>query len=425
MHRVTAGLLGILLPLLGLAGTGQAQSSVQVQGIIEAVDCQAQTLVLTGAGASNTIVTAPYTAVLVDSASVPFCALQQYVGAPATVWLLATGSEFVATRIDVAAASVAVPPPPESPPAPAIASLPIAGIVLGTIIVAGLVYLLVRDGYGHYYRYPYYGPYYHYYYRPWYRPYVGPYPALAPVILAPRPLVGIVLGTAIVAGLEYLVVRDRDGRIYRYPYYGPYRQYYYRPGYRPYVGQGYDAPIRQGDPRWDSPATRGAPLRGGPAYPDPRNRLPAPHGAGAPAGSPATAPAHPVIYQRDEPRTQDPRNRVPVRQHAQTPMPVPPGPQVGPVPRGATVSQPVPRDDRHGRPGGPPAYQDYGNGRQYPQGLPYRGAPVYRHAPGYGGSSADPSRYRTDRRADPGDRRCSGAPANQTCQSGGQGAPGR
>src|SRR5258708_22957723 len=86
MRRATALLLGFLLSLLGLSSTGQAQSSLQIQGSIQAVDCEAQTVVLSGPDSSNTIAAAPYTAVLVNSTSVPFCTVGQYVGPPANVW---------------------------------------------------------------------------------------------------------------------------------------------------------------------------------------------------------------------------------------------------------------------------------------------------------------------------------------------------
>jgi hypothetical protein len=91
---------------------------------------------------------------------------------------VASGSEFVATRIDVSAYAAAPPsyPPPYAPPPQVIVEpQPVAGLVLGTVIVAGLFFLLVRDHDGHVYRYPYYGPYYRHYYNPEYRPYPGPY----------------------------------------------------------------------------------------------------------------------------------------------------------------------------------------------------------------------------------------------------------
>jgi hypothetical protein len=45
----------------------------------------------------------------------------------------------------------------------------------------------------------------------------------------------VVLGTVIVGGLLYLLLRSADGAFYRYPYYGPY-VIYPHPAYRPYVG---------------------------------------------------------------------------------------------------------------------------------------------------------------------------------------------
>jgi hypothetical protein len=142
-----------------------------------------------------------------------------------------------------------------------VSPVPIWGVVLGTIVVAGLVYLLVHAPDGRYYRYPYYGDYYRYYYNPRYRPFVGYYPVAAPVIFIAPPITGIVLGIVVVDNLSYLVTRDAYGYYYRYPYYGPYRQYYYRPTYRPYAGPRFgvayrEIPLRQGDSRWDAPAMR-------------------------------------------------------------------------------------------------------------------------------------------------------------------------
>src|SRR5262252_811495 len=141
MRKSVALLLGVLVPLLGLAGVGNAQSNEQIQGTIAAVDCQAQTLAV--AGPDTTIAVASYTAVLVNSNAVSLCDLQQYIGSPVTVWLVASGNGFVATRID-ATPHVAADPLP-APAQPSINPLPILGIVLGTIVVAGLVYLLVHN----------------------------------------------------------------------------------------------------------------------------------------------------------------------------------------------------------------------------------------------------------------------------------------
>jgi len=249
MRKWVALALGVLVPLLGLAGVGSAQSTVQVQGTIQAVDCQQGTVVVATPDSVNTIAVAPNTAVLVDSQAISLCDLQQYVGSQATVWLVPSGNEFVATRIDTTA-QAGVAPAVLPAQQEAVSPLPLIGVVLGTIALAGLIYLLVRDSGGHYWRYPYYGEYYRYYYRPEYRVYAGPYPAVCPVVFAAAPLAGIVLGVTVFSGLEFLVVRDRDGRFERYPYYGPYRSYYYRPEYRAYSGpyRG-DAPVHYGDTR--------------------------------------------------------------------------------------------------------------------------------------------------------------------------------
>ncbi|HEV2438514.1 MAG TPA: hypothetical protein VGX97_00440 [bacterium] len=248
MQKWVALALGVLVPLLGLAGVGSAQSTVQVQGTIQAVDCQAQTIVVATPDSANTIAVAPYTAVLIDSRAVSLCDLQQYVGSQATIWLVASGNEFIATRIDTtaqaAAAPVALPVQQE-----AVSPLPLVGVVLGTIALAGLIYLLTRDHDGRYYRYPYYGEYYRHYYRPEYRAYAGAYPATCPIVYAAVPIGGVVLGVSVISGFDYLVVRDHDGRYERYPYYGPYRAHYYRPEYRAYAGPYRDAPVRYGDER--------------------------------------------------------------------------------------------------------------------------------------------------------------------------------
>ncbi|HKV44143.1 MAG TPA: hypothetical protein VJT32_05625, partial [bacterium] len=198
--------------------------------------------------------------------------------------------------------------------------MPIVGLVLGTIVVAGLVYLLTRDDDAHFYRYPYYGPYYRHYYRPEYRPYFGPYSSFAPIIAVPPIIVGVVLGIAVVGGLDYLLTRDRDGRFYRYPYYGPYHQYYYRAEYRRYNGPFRDAPVRGPDPHWGvstyrDPGNRVPVQRGperwtppgnqpNPAYREPGNRVPAQQGPGR--WAPPTNQPNPAYRQ--------PENRVPAQQ---------------------------------------------------------------------------------------------------------------
>jgi len=131
MRKAMAFLLGMLLPVFGLAHLGLAQSAVQLQGTIQSVDCQSQTVVLTGSSGSHPIAATGATAVLVNSASVAFCALQQYVGAPA------------------AAAAVSSPSP--------------LGIVLGALAVGTLGYILGRVSAVQ----PYYQPVYQVDHGPW------------------------------------------------------------------------------------------------------------------------------------------------------------------------------------------------------------------------------------------------------------------
>lgn len=155
-----------------------------------------------------------------------------------------------------------------------VSPVPIWGIVLGTIIVAGLLYLLVHGPDGGYYRYPYYGEYYGYYYRPYYRPYGGYYLVSAPIITVAPAIAGVVLGVVVVNNLQYILTRDAEGHEYRYPYYGPYRQVYYRPAYRPYTSAYQYAPVRQGDQRWDSDRRMLAPAsqRPNPTYQRPQQQ---------------------------------------------------------------------------------------------------------------------------------------------------------
>ncbi|HEX9245502.1 MAG TPA: hypothetical protein VGA35_05015 [bacterium] len=136
MRKAIALALGMLLPILGLAEVGLAQSAVNVQGVIQSVDCQSQTVVLSGGSGSNTLAASEATAVLVNSTSVPFCALGQYVGDPATAWLLPSGTEFQVTRIDVAGPAAAAPPA-------LAASTPSTGtLILGALAIGAIGYIL-------------------------------------------------------------------------------------------------------------------------------------------------------------------------------------------------------------------------------------------------------------------------------------------
>ncbi len=224
-QTVIAIVLSFALPFLAMSGIASAQSSaVNVQGTIDAVDCQAQTMVIDTSNGQQTFATSDNAFTNVDSANLPFCSLEGYVGAPATVWLASENSQLVVTEVNVTG-----PVATTQPAAEGVSPLPIWGAVLGTVVVAGLLYLVTRGPDGLYYRYPYYGGYYQHYYNVGYRPYTGYYSASAAIITVAAVMVGVVLGTVIVNGDPYIVSRNSAGTISRYPYWGPYRQYYYRP----------------------------------------------------------------------------------------------------------------------------------------------------------------------------------------------------
>jgi len=215
MRQVTALALGLLIALLGWPEVGRAQApqSVRFQATIRAVDCNASTVALDTGARVGVYRAAGAATFYVNGAGVSLCHLQQYLGAPASVWVTALGNELLITQIEIGGPAEIAPPaaqtpapytapptPPASAPYPYTAPTPapypyaypatypytyyptpapyysypsVAGVVLGTIIVGGLVYLLVRGATGYLYRFPYYGRYYHYYYRPIYRPYYG------------------------------------------------------------------------------------------------------------------------------------------------------------------------------------------------------------------------------------------------------------
>lgn len=119
MRRITALMLGLLLIVLGAPGIAAGQNLVQIQGMIQSVDCQTFTLVLRGAGGIVNIVPGTgYTAVFVNGAPVGFCTLQQYIGGYAVASVTAVGSQWVAGRIDVVVAIAPPPPPPYYYPYP-------------------------------------------------------------------------------------------------------------------------------------------------------------------------------------------------------------------------------------------------------------------------------------------------------------------
>ena len=424
MQKAIALTLGVLVSLLGLAGVGYAQSGVQVQGTIQGVDCQSGTVAVATSDSTNTIAVAPYTAVLVDSRAVPLCDLRQYVGSPVTIWVIPEGNQFVATRIDTTA-QAAVSPVALPAQQEAISPLPIIGIVLGTILLAGLIYLLVRD-HDRYYRYPYYGEYYRYYYRPEYRVYGGPVPYGCPVVYAPVPVTGVVVGVTAFSGYDYLLVRDRDGRYERYPYYGPYRSYYYRPEYREYGGPYHDAPVHYGD-------TRGSVVW---HHPDAPNNYHGPQQVPQyqqPYQHPNYAP---VQYQRPNDNNHGPQQyQQPYQQpynnyHAPQPYQQPyqrPGNDPQPVqnqhPNYAPVQYQRPNDNNHGpQPYQQPSQQPYNNSRPVHYQRPNdnnHGPQPYQQPYQQPYNNSRPAQYQrpNDNRGQSQYQRST----RQTCQSNGQG----
>jgi hypothetical protein len=263
MCRILALALGAILPFVGLAGidplpSAQAQQAVEVSGNIQSVDCQDGYMTLATNNGVDTVYPSNDAAVLINSTTVPFCSLAGYVGAPATVWQLPYGNQFYASQIQVTGPAPSYPGVVTNGYYP----VPISGSVLGTVLVGGLLYLLARGPDGGYYRYPYYGAYYYSYYQPYYQPYGGYWPETAPILGVASAIVGTVLGLVLVNNLQYLL-SSYNGQLYRYPYWGPYRQFYtsrYHQTYSeytgPYVASGayLHASVRMGEQHWDAPA---------------------------------------------------------------------------------------------------------------------------------------------------------------------------
>ncbi len=149
MRRLTATVIVILLACLGLADIGNAQvpQALQIQGIIQAVDCQAQQLTLNTSGSTTTFQSTGQTAIFVPGGLTQLCSLQAFIGAPAAVLVTPSDNQFVLTRVDVGAPQAASQPVLQSTPAtgetPGTSST--AGIILGAILLGGLTYLLLNN----------------------------------------------------------------------------------------------------------------------------------------------------------------------------------------------------------------------------------------------------------------------------------------
>lgn len=114
MRRAGAVAFAVLGLVLGVAGMGSAQNWVQVRGVLQAFDCQTNSLVLRAPDGIHVFPLAANAAVYINSAPDAPCALRQFAGAYAVASVGAYGNQFFAGRIDVYATA-----PPGYYPGPA------------------------------------------------------------------------------------------------------------------------------------------------------------------------------------------------------------------------------------------------------------------------------------------------------------------
>jgi hypothetical protein len=146
MRQLTAVVTVVLLTCLGLAsvGSAQAQQPLQIQGTLQAANCQAQEITVNTSGGASTFPVTDQTAIYVNGTLTPVCSLQSFVGAPVTVYLVPSNSQFVLGRLDVNAPQAASQPAPSSVAAPSSASTAV-GIALGALFLGGLAYVLLHN----------------------------------------------------------------------------------------------------------------------------------------------------------------------------------------------------------------------------------------------------------------------------------------
>jgi uncharacterized membrane protein YgcG len=96
--------IGAVLAVLAPAYAVQAQSVLQVDGTVQGVDCAGNTLTLAAADGTHTFLASAATSVHVDSTASSVCALSQYIGSHAHVWLTASENQLLAGRVDVMSA---------------------------------------------------------------------------------------------------------------------------------------------------------------------------------------------------------------------------------------------------------------------------------------------------------------------------------
>src|SRR5262249_35861533 len=136
----------------------------------------------------------------------------------------------------------------------------------------------------------------------------GFYPASTLIVTVAPTIVGTVLGVVIIDNHQYVLSRDAEGHLYRYPYYGPYHQVYYRPVYHRYDGiyvqnGAYrSAPVRQRDRHRDTGKRTLAPTFQRPHPPPPHQ--------GPISGYQPSQPQHPAYQQPLEQSNRDQRHPV-------------------------------------------------------------------------------------------------------------------
>lgn len=114
MKQVAAAALSALVVILGMTGLAQAQG-IQVRGVIQAVDCQTNALVLSSSDGVHVLPLAHDASVFVNSAPASFCNLTHYIGSTATVTITAVGNQLAAGRVDVVPGTAPSSPAPTAP----------------------------------------------------------------------------------------------------------------------------------------------------------------------------------------------------------------------------------------------------------------------------------------------------------------------
>ncbi len=146
MRQLTAVATVVLIACLGLAsvGSAQAQQPLQVQGTLEAANCQTQELTVNTPGGTQTFPVTNQTAIYVNGTLTSVCSLQSSAGAPVTLYLVPENSQFVLGRVDVSAAQSASQAQPANVGASSGASTAV-GIALGALFLGGLAYVLLHN----------------------------------------------------------------------------------------------------------------------------------------------------------------------------------------------------------------------------------------------------------------------------------------